>query len=968
MANIHLPKRFNEKLALNQNLDGIVKLTLSSFGDILEENELYFFRGYTNHGIKHIIGVIESSDNFITDNTYLNILSDKDIGYYVLSVILHDIGMHIDLNGIQCLINGDFDDVQVKELDSYTWKFLWEDFLSESRKFSGKQLMAIFGNENTIVREPPFLKHGDITENDKKLIGEFIRRHHARLAHEIAIKGFPAKPNFLEFAKDLDEGERNLIGLIARSHGTDLRKCLDYIETKYGRDSRRVPYGIHAIYLMILLRIADYIQIDKSRTSKTILRTKTFASPVSEMEHNAHMSVDNIDYRWHDDPERIFVSASPKDSKLYLKLKKLIKDIQYELDISWAVLGELYGKGNDEDRARIKYRRITSNLEDTSFINNQNYVTDNFSFKANDEIIKLLVAPLYGNDPKYGVRELLQNAVDACRERQIHEKKRGNAYTPQIKIEIEKGSDDMDLFKITDNGIGMDIDVIKNYFLSAGASFRKSVDWQKEFLDEEGKSIVRRSGRFGVGILASFLIGENISVETKKVGHSSGYKFNASINSDQINILIDPWVPDGTSIAIKISKSSSIQFRSFQDPERRELIWHEWYTLINPSVKYFMDKKEITPYKKLNPENLDELPAEWQAISSEGYEKIIWTYSQESTKTLFTCNGIVVPELGHSALDLGLISQRPQISVFDNNAILPLTLDRNSCSERLSFNNKLLEDIYKDIIAYLLLFEDQNYIEENKIYLKNNKLNHPGLKNEYTNFWEAFYGSNHYDSHPHNASIINQFLNTILVSKQGFILNYNFFIKKLKSINTLLFQVNSLSSDSIDLDLGDDFILLTENKLNSIPDYANAIEANNWNSTNNKFEEYNSRIYLKTEKYNYLFKSDKKRVSAWLKEMCHVQFDGKFGLTCLSIGDPKTSLISDTFLNQYSELIHFIREYEITCPYEGDTVLNGLLERYLGDDVIIPFSVSERKKKYPLAFQELSRYMKKYVSGKQVAK
>ena len=38
MANIILPERFKNKLELNQELDGIVKLTLSAFGDILEEN------------------------------------------------------------------------------------------------------------------------------------------------------------------------------------------------------------------------------------------------------------------------------------------------------------------------------------------------------------------------------------------------------------------------------------------------------------------------------------------------------------------------------------------------------------------------------------------------------------------------------------------------------------------------------------------------------------------------------------------------------------------------------------------------------------------------------------------------------------------------------------------------------------------------------------------------------------------
>ncbi len=442
MANIILPARFKDMLETNQELDGIVKITLSAFGDILEENKLSFFSEYTNHGIKHIQDLLFASDILMTDRTYANILSAKDIGYYILSVILHDIGMHIDLEGFKCLLEGDFNDIQIKEFDNYTWRELWEDYLNESKKFSGKQLKSIFGDESTLVRVPPFSKPGEITENDKKLIGEFIRRNHPRLAHEIAIKGFPAKPKYLEFANSLDIKSKNTIGLIARSHGLGLRRCLDYIEAEYGKFNRRFPNGIHATYLMVLLRIADYIQIDNTRTSTTLIKTKTFSSPISAMEHNAHLAIDDINYRWHDDPERIFVNASPKDSNMYLKLQKLIKDIQYEFDISWAVLGELYGKGTDKDKAEINYRRISSNLEDEVFIKKQNYIADNFAFKANDEIIKLLVAPLYGDDPKYGVRELLQNAVDACKERESVELKRGTIYIPFITLEIEKDIDD----------------------------------------------------------------------------------------------------------------------------------------------------------------------------------------------------------------------------------------------------------------------------------------------------------------------------------------------------------------------------------------------------------------------------------------------------------------------------------------------------------------------------------------------
>lgn len=960
MANIKLPERFKIALEKNQGLDGIIKTTLSNFGEILQENKLYFFYEYTNHGIKHIEDVLASSDNLITEDTYTNILSTDDIASYILSVILHDIGMHLDLEGFKCLINGDFDDVIVKELDSKKWSDLWLDFINEARKFSGKQLKSIFGNESTIIRIPPLENSGEITENDKKLIGEFIRRHHPRLAHEIALKGFPGRPNFIDFANSLEYKLRNIVGLIARSHGTDLRRCLDYIENTHGRDSKRFPSGIHATYLMVLLRIGDYIQIDSSRTSKVLIKAKTFSSPISEIEHNAHLAIDNVNYEWHDDPERIFVTASPKDSKMFIKLKKLFKDIQYEFDISWAVIGELYGNSNAKLRPKIKFRRITSNLETDVFINNQTYIADSFLFKTNDEIIKLLVAPLYGDNIIYGVRELLQNSIDACKEREYIELKNEKSnYIPLITVSIDEEKDGNTYFKIIDNGLGMDSDIIKNYFLSAGASYRKSLEWQKEFIDENGKALIRRSGRFGVGILSAFLIGEEIFIETKKSGTNEGYKFRANLNTDLINVIRAPEATEGTVIKIRVDSSKIEQFQ--KEAYRKDYEWTQWYTLSQPTVKYFLYNKEIKPYKKFNPDNNDDLPLEWNSINSLGYNKILWTYNNDYANVDFTCNGIIIPEsYSSNSLYYNLIGSKPQISVFDNNALLPLTLDRNSISEKLSFNHELLEDIYKDFIAYLLTFNETSYVKGKKVYLKEAKLGHPGTATHNYNF-ESHYGVNQYSP---DSYVLKVFLSTILVSKKGFIINYNYFIQKLKQIDAILIQTNSsFQEQTIDLDIQDRFILFSDNRLNSIGDYSNAIEANTWNRKTGNIEAFNSRIFIKTDKYNYLFKSKIKRVSTWLKNKCKFQYE-KNEFTCLHLDNPTKTIINDEFFDKNSNKIHFIREYKIECSFEGDKILNNLLQKYIGENVIIPFSIEERKKLYPLAFSDLSRYMEKFISKK----
>lgn len=970
MSNIKLPDRFKKKIELNQNLEGIVKTTLSNFGEILEENKLFFFGEYTDHGIKHIENVLTSSENLITDHTIDKILETTDISYYILSVILHDIGMHINIDGFLCLLNGEFDDTIIKEFDLLTWNELWMDFLKEATKFSGKQLKSIFGDEKTIIRIPPLSTRGQITENDKKLIGEFIRRNHARLAHEIAIKGFPGNPDYIDFATGLDKKTKNIIGLVARSHGMGLRKCMDYIETVFGRENRKHPNNCHVTYLMILLRIADYVQIDSGRIFKKLLRVKTFSSPLSEMEQNSHLAIEQVEEKYHDDPERIFVTAAPKDSEMYLKLIKLISDIQHEFDISWAVLGEIYGA--NANKPEIKYRRITSNLEDEKFLSNQEYVADNFSFKANDEITKLLIAPLYGNDIKFGFRELIQNSIDACKEREISEK--GKPYKPLIKIEIVQDADSTLYVLITDNGIGMDANVIKNYFLCSGASYRKSLEWQKEFTDKKGKITVQRSGRFGIGILASFLIGKEIYVDSKKIGNNIGYKFKADLNTEQINIIKSEEIEQGTRIKILITKETvsklELNNTTYFDYQATSNLWYKWYTLTNPQIKYFMFGKELIPYKTFDPDLNEKLPIKWNSINSEGFKKILWTYSNVFSKNNFTCNGLVIPvyNLGQGTIDLGLIKNVPKISVFDYNAFLPLTLNRNSFSDKLSFSHDLKIDIYKDFIAYILCLKTfKNYVKGEKIYFQmpgwpTQTAKYPGTEPSYSDYYTYPYGSNLYDKSLQNGPNFFQITDDILISKRGFILNYNYFINKIGKLKTVLIQSETLSykSDFIDLDIKDRFLILSNKNINSIEDYKIAIEPHQFDNKKNVFLPFNSRIFLKTEKYNYLFKSKSKRVSQWLNNKCKVK-STKDGWVCLHLDEPEESLFNEIFLKKYSKEINFIREYEIFCQEEGDIDFNNLLKRYLGDNVIIPYSREERKKKYPLAFKELERYMKKYL-------
>src|SRR6185437_13203676 len=98
---------------------------------------------------------------------------------------------------------------------------------------------------------------------------------------------------------------------------------------------------------------------------------------------------------------------------------------------------------------------------------------------AGPDVLKLFVEPLYGERPEIGIRELMQNAVDAVRELREYVEKHpefAKFLQPKETADITIWLDDPDqngfaVLTVSDHGIGMTEETIANYFLIAGASF-----------------------------------------------------------------------------------------------------------------------------------------------------------------------------------------------------------------------------------------------------------------------------------------------------------------------------------------------------------------------------------------------------------------------------------------------------------------------------------------------------------------
>jgi DNA-binding transcriptional ArsR family regulator len=145
-----------------------------------------------------------------------------------------------------------------------------------------------------------------------------------------------------------------------------------------------------------------------------------------------------------------------------------------------------------------------------------------FSLDQKRIISLLMEEALYG-DPKLAIRELYQNALDACRYRRAREQfmshggRANAAYEERITLEagIDKGRA---FIMCEDNGIGMTEQHLRELFARAGRRFTDSHEYHLDQAQwkEVGISFWPNS-RFGIGVLSYFMLAEEMLLESRRL-------------------------------------------------------------------------------------------------------------------------------------------------------------------------------------------------------------------------------------------------------------------------------------------------------------------------------------------------------------------------------------------------------------------------------------------------------------------
>lgn len=701
-----IPDRLGKLLERDQGLDGAVKSAIARFEPWIKHSHLPFFPEYTDHGLDHLEQILATASSLIRDEAW-TVLTPADASVLILAVLLHDSAMHLSEHGFVALLNEPWRSRTLNDMSDTDWHVVWEEFLGEASRFDGRKLMALFGDTHQVRR--PSLDPKALTQRDRLLIGEFLRRHHPRLAQEIAEYGVPgpnpSQPLVLGESAPIELFQ--LAGLVARSHGVEIRRFLPILETRYGKGGHREFRGVHASFLMVLVRIADYLQVQAERAPKQVLAIKKLASPVSQKEWRAHDAI--LDVRQtNDDPEALHIEARPSDVETFFRIQDWGTGIQHELDESWAVLGEVYGRFSGLAPLGIVIRRIRSNLDDVPTLSKSlDFIPQRAAFRAADaDLIKLLIGPLYGDSPAIGMRELIQNAIDAVRELDVLLEDRGQKrseidltrQSADVIASIEKDEKGQHWVTVSDCGIGMTPEVIIKYFLTAGASFRRSDDWRKSFETEDGKSKVLRAGRFGIGALAAFLLGSEIHVSTRHVDAADGVCFTATVETEFVE-LKKAALTVGTTIRIPVDEHTAEKLAKPRDRfefDGEKFDW-DWYCSTSPSLDrvVFGSKLEQKHAIQDSATAIDG----WRHITHPEYDGIFWTYAEAPQ---VVCNGIIVRKGTVSAEDDWALDT-PNVWIRDPDGNLPLNLQRSELRDSaVTFQSELGVDIARSFCAFAL--------------------------------------------------------------------------------------------------------------------------------------------------------------------------------------------------------------------------------------------------------------------------
>lgn len=335
---------------------------------------------------------------------------------------------------------------------------------------------AIFHDIGMVVSEPE--SDLDSTKQD-----DIRKNHHIR--SEKFLNDHNEKNDCFNIDNESSVNFKNLVATIARSHG----EAFSWIEKNLKQKEYFGNDTVNPQFIACLLRLGDYLDFDSKRTPYHLFNFLNLSTRSSD-EWKKHFSITNYEKI---ENHKILFAGNCEEPDIFIGILHYFDLIENEIKNvkSLSATNDAKYKLNIEDEVVNQISHNSFDSVDLQFL--MDYVS----------ISNLLMGENLYSDKKSALREIIQNSLDAVSLRKEITEKNGIAYAPEIKIVIEK-----DKVSVKDNGIGMTLSDIKEYFLNIGHSFYRSDDFKDLSLTYKPIS------HYGIGFLSSFLLSDSISVKT----------------------------------------------------------------------------------------------------------------------------------------------------------------------------------------------------------------------------------------------------------------------------------------------------------------------------------------------------------------------------------------------------------------------------------------------------------------------
>ena len=472
------------------------------------------FPEYTLHDEIHLVRVVHLMGVLLKESGSLEHLSYLELTILILAAYLHDIGMVPPREKVEKILESSefslFRKIRQHELEGL------------------RELSALLENPGLSEREkrPLRLRAAEI---EQSILTEYLRTLHGELGAEYIIQKWSSDSRWIFEGYDIAE----MVAWVCKGHTFHPQQLVSEHAAHFPLDKLIGQIPVNILYCTIILRLADILDFDRERTPHALYENISPRNTISVKEWNKHRSVTG----WSISSDRIVFECECAHPVYEKTLRKFLDYIDFELQQCRLIVQDFPHRDQIAERYTLKLHPAVDRTHIAAKDDAYSYIDLLFSL-SHEEVMKLLMGPNLWDGPSLCIRELIQNGYDAIRHRRALERVAGNEWK-QGKITLTQRLNREGHLELAcrDNGMGMNRDILKNYFFRIGRSYYRSPEFKQERIGLKEKNVdFDPTSQFGIGIVSTFLIGNSLQIRTQHyLGPNRGCEESLIVEVDGVS-------------------------------------------------------------------------------------------------------------------------------------------------------------------------------------------------------------------------------------------------------------------------------------------------------------------------------------------------------------------------------------------------------------------------------------------------